>query len=345
MTIVLEYDESKGIYLLDKIRVIVLPKGSIEVIQNSVNSILGLATKGIFQEVASTVFYSFIQDLIKTKAIRFRGSSAKNELFDLFNNMGFGRITEITQDLNSSKISIEGNYNSYLNIISNSAFCFNSIGLLNGIYRSITNRDVEVIEKKCRSTGDSDADFFDVNVSETKSQYNYIPSQFFEGKNEQNKKVDIVKDEKDIFINLIPSEIIPVTYFPYLFSKLRKIIGQGVYGIENQAGKEVAKLYQQYNLGLIQEKYNLKGLEVMSIISGIGKIETIKTELGYLKDVVVNNSFNALHIDEAIEKRCFLLASLISALSYKLTGNILKLNEKECSAVNNNNLCKFSFQE
>ena len=52
MDLELEYDEDRGIYLLNKIRVLVLPKGSIESIQNSVNIILGLATKSIFQEVA-----------------------------------------------------------------------------------------------------------------------------------------------------------------------------------------------------------------------------------------------------------------------------------------------------
>ena len=59
MDIDLEYDDEKGIYLLNKIRVLVLPKGSLESLQNSVNMILGLATKSIFQEVSSTVFILF----------------------------------------------------------------------------------------------------------------------------------------------------------------------------------------------------------------------------------------------------------------------------------------------
>ena len=164
MAIELEYDPSSGIYLLNKIRVLVLPKGSLEAIQNSVNLILGLATKGIFQEASATVFYSFVQDMIKRKAIKLHGSNAENALFDLFKDMGFGRINELTQDLNMYKISMEGGANSFLNVISNSVYCFNSIGILTGIFRTVTNRDIEVVEIKCRTTGDSDADFFDVKV-------------------------------------------------------------------------------------------------------------------------------------------------------------------------------------
>lgn len=343
MTLELEYDEASGMYLLNKIRIMVLPKGSLEALQNSVNLILGLATKGIFQEASATVFYSFLQDLIKQKAIKIRGGRAETDIFDLFKKLGFGRINEISQDLNLYKISIEGNSNSFLNIMVNSPYCFNSMGLLTSIYRIVTNRDVEVTEEKCRSTGDSDIDFFSASIKESKSQYTYVPSQIFENKNENLKKVDILEDETDIFLNSIPSEIVPVTYFPYLFSKLRKLIGLGVYGIESQAGKELAKLYQQYNLQLIQEKYKLKGLDIMPVISGLGRIETLKTDLGYLMEVDIYNSFNALHIDEALEKRCFLLSSLLSTLSYKLTGSSLKLNEKECSALNNE-VCKFSFE-
>lgn len=344
MDLELEYDEDRGIYLLNKIRVLVLPKGSIESIQNSVNIILGLATKSIFQEVSSTVFYSFLQDLIKRKSLRVRGEEKTEiEMFTLFKELGIGRINKISSDLGNYKISIDGNMNSFLNIITNSPYCFNSIGLLTGIYRIITNKDVEVTEEKCRSTGDSDTDYFNINVKETKDEYTYIPSQVFDEKNEKLKKIDITNDETDIFINSIPSEIIPVVYFPYLFSKLRKIIGQGVYGIENQAGKELAKLYQQYNLQLIKEKYGIMDLSVISILSGFGKITTLKNDLGYLLEVDVYNSFNALHIDDAIEKRCFLLGSILSSLSYKITGTMLRLNEKECSAINDE-VCKFSFQ-
>lgn len=344
MDLLLEYDKGTGVYLLNKIRVIVFPKGSIEAIQNSVNLILGLATKGIFQEVSTTVFYSFFQDIIKRKGIKGHGSRSESEFLNLFSYLGFGRINKIEQDIDLYKLSIEGNFNSYLNLIYNSPYCFNSMGILTGIYRILTDKDVEVIETKCRSTGDSDADFFDVKTSETKSQYAYIPSQIFEEKTQTLEKVEILTDDNQIFINSIPSEIIPVTYFPYLFSKLRKIIGQGVYGIESQAGKEVAKLYQQYNLQIIQEKYGLNGLDILPIVSGIGGLQTIKTELGYLTEVDIYNSFNALHIDDANEKRCFLLSSLISSLSYKLTGSTLRLNEKECSAINER-VCKFSFEQ
>jgi predicted hydrocarbon binding protein len=343
MEINLEYDDEKGIYLLNKIRVLVLPKGSLESLQNSVNMILGLATKSIFQEVSSTVFYSFLQDLIKRKSLKIRGGErAEIEIFDLFKGLGLGRINKISSDLNAYKISIEGNANSFLNMISNSPYCFNSLGILAGIYRIITNRDVEVTEEKCRSTGDSDIDYFNIDVKDEKQEYPYIPSQIFDQKNENLKKIEIIKDETDIFVNSIPSEIIPVVYFPYLFSKLRRIIGQGVYGIENQAGKELAKLYQQYNLEAIKERYGLNDLSIMSILSGFGKINTLKTDLGYFLELDVYNSFNALHVDDAIEKRCFLLGSVLSSLSYKITGATLKLSEKECSAVNNE-VCKFSF--
>lgn len=344
MELKLEYDDDRGVYLLNKMRVLVLPKGSLESLQNSVNIILGLATKSIFQETASTVFYSFLQDLIKRKMLKIKGEEKTEiEIFDFFKEIGFGRMNKVSSDLNLYKISIDGNANSYLNLISNSPYCFNSMGILAGIYRIITNRDVEVTEEKCRSTGDSDIDYFNINVKEGRSEYAYIPSQIFDQKNENLKEVEITKDETDIFINSIPSEIIPVVYFPYLFSKLRKIIGQGVYGIENQAGKELAKLYQQYNLQIIKEKYGLTDLSIISVLSGFGKIKTLKTDLGYLMEVDVYNSFNAMHIDDAIEKRCFLLGSVLSSLSYKITGTMLKLNEKECSAVNNE-VCKFSFE-
>lgn len=344
MDLELEYDEDRGMYLLNKIRVLVLPKGSTESIQNSVNIILGLATKSIFQEVSSTVFYSFLQDLIKRRSLKIHGEEKTEiEIFNLFKEMGLGRINKVSSDLGVYKISIDGNANSFLNIISNSPYCFNSLGLLTGIYRIIANKDVEVTEEKCRSTGDSDTDYFNISVKESKSEYTYIPSQIFDQKNEKLKKVEITNDETDIFVNSIPSEIIPVVYFPYLFSKLRKIIGQGVYGIENQAGKELAKLYQQYNLQLIKEKYGIMDLGIISILSGFGKINTLKNELGYFLEVDVYNSFNALHIDEAIEKRCFLLGSILSSLSYKITGTMLRLTEKDCSAVNNE-VCKFSFE-
>ncbi|EFD92885.1 MAG: hypothetical protein BJBARM5_0392 [Candidatus Parvarchaeum acidophilus ARMAN-5] len=344
MELDLEYDESKGIYLLNKIRVLVLPKGSLEAIQNSVNTILGLATKGIFYEVSSTVFYSFFQDLIKNKVIKGRGEDLEAKLFEVIKEMGLGRLNKINQDLNLYKISIEGNFNSFLNLIYDAPYCFNSNGLLTGIYRLITNKDVEVIETKCRTTGGSDADFVDINVSESKSQYSYIPSIISNKENESLKKVEIIKDDVNISINSIASEIIPVTYFPYLFSKLKSIIGPGVYGIESQAGKELAKLYQQYNLELIVEKYGKEGLDVLPVISGMGRINTLKTELNYLIEVDVYNSFNALHIDDSMEKRCFLLGSLISGLSYKLTGTSLKLSEKECSATNGE-VCKFAFEQ
>jgi predicted hydrocarbon binding protein len=344
MDLELQYDSEKGIYLLNKIRVIVLPKGSLESLQNSVNIILGLATKSIFQDVSATVFYSFLQDLIKRKSLRIRGEDKTEiEIFNLFKDMGLGRINKVSSDLNLYKISIDGNSNSFLDLIANSPYCFNSLGILTSIYRIIANKDVEVTEERCRSTGDSDIDYFNITVKETRSQYTYIPSQVFDQKNENLRKVEITKDETDIFINSIPSEIVPAVYFPYLFSKLRKIIGQGVYGIENQAGKELAKLYQQYNLQLIKEKYGIMDLSLMSILSGFGKINILKNEQGYLLEVDVLNSFNALHIDDAIEKRCFLLSSILSSLSYKITGTMLKLNEKECSAVNNE-VCKFSFE-
>ena len=344
MEIKLEYDDEKGIYLLNKLRVLVLPKGSLESLQNSVNIILGLATKSIFQDVSSTVFYSFLQDLIKRKSLKIRGEERTEiEMFDFFKGLGLGSINKVSSDLNVYKISIDGSANSFLNIIANSPYCFNSIGILTGIYRIITNRNVEVTEEKCRSTGDSDTDYFNVDVKNEKEEYSYIPSQIFDQKNENLRVVEITKDETDIFVNSIPSEIIPVVYFPYLFSKLRKIIGQGVYGIENQAGKELAKLYQQYNLQVIKEKYGVNDLGIISILSGFGKINTLKTDSGYLSEVDIYNSFNALHVDEAIEKRCFLLGSVLSGLSYKLTGTMLKLNEKECSAINNE-VCKFSFE-
>ncbi len=344
MELRLEYDSGGGMYLLNDIRVLVLPKGSLQSLQNSVNIILGLATKGIFQEASSVVFYSFLQDLIKRKAIRLRGEDKTEvEIFDLFKKLGFGRTNEISKDLDSYRLSIDGNPNSFLNITSNSPYCFNSSGMLTGIYRTITGRDVEVIEEKCRSTGDSDIDFFSVHVKGEKGQYTYIPSQVFEHKKEDLRKIEILEDENSVFINSIPSEIIPAVYFPYLFSKLRRIIGQGVYGIESQAGKELSKLYQQYNLEMIEEKYGVKGLEIIPILSGIGRMETLKTDLGYLMEVDIYNSFNALHIDDSVEKRCFLLSSLLSNLSHKLTGSLLKLNEKDCSAMNNQ-VCKFSFE-
>ena len=83
---------------------------------------------------------------------------------------------------------------------------------------------------------------------------------------------------------------------------------------------------------------------MLPVISGMGRINTLKTELNYLIEVDVYNSFNALHIDDSMEKRCFLLGSLISGLSYKLTGTSLKLSEKECSATNGE-VCKFAFEQ
>ena len=344
MDIDLRYDKDGGMYFLNGFRVILLPEGGLETIQDTVGKVLGLATKSIFQEAMATVTYSFLTDLINSKLIKKRNENKmKEEIFALFQDMGFGVAEEVSSDLNTYTVTVDRGFNSRLPLIKSSSYCFQEIGHLQGIYRVIFSRDTNAQENKCKSTGSSDMDLFTVQVVGDKKTYNYIPPKTYEKETRSLEKIELIKTSSSTLVNSIPIEIIPATYFPYLFSKLRSIIGLGVYGIENNVGSEVSKIYAPFPFDLVSMKYQLSGFDILSPLAGVGKIETIKTDQNYLKEIDVKDSFNALHIDNASERRCFMLSGLFSGLSHKLIGTSVKLKETDCSAVNGS-VCKFSFE-
>ena len=81
---------------------------------------------------------------------------------------------------------------------------------------------------------------------------------------------------------------------------------------------------------------------MLSPLMGIGKVTVEKGELGSTKSINIDDDFNSLHIDNNIEKRCFLTASLLSGLSFRLSGSTMNIKETACSAENNGS-CVFGF--
>ena len=343
MDIDIRYDREGGIYFLNGIRVLILPEGSLELIQETIGKILGLATKNIFQDTMSTITYSFITDLINSKLIKRRAEEKmRDEIFDLFQNMGFGRTEELLSEPGVYSITVERGFNSRSPSIKSVNYCFQELGHLQGIYRAIFDRDASVEETKCKSTGSSEIDLFVVKVFGSKQKYTYMPSKsVYPQKNLE--KIEVMKTLSSVLINSIPVEIIPANYFPYLFSRLRSIIGLGLYGVETNIGLALAKLYFPFSFDVVSMKYQINGFELVSPLTGAGKVNTIKTDMDYIKELDVRESFNALHIDSMSEKRCSMLSGLLSGLSYKLIGTSVKLKETDCSAINGS-ICKFSFE-
>ncbi len=341
MDLDLKYNVSEGIYSLNGIRVVLLPRGSLESIQEVVNKILGLATKSIFEEAMATITYSFLTDLISKKLIKRHGEDKMlEEIFTLFGDMGFGRLGLLNKDLNTYTVTVEKGFNSILSGTKQIPYCFEELGHLKAVFRIVLEREVTVQEERCKSTGDSDLDLFRVSTIGEKGSYTYIPSLMVGTSGGSVEKVEMIKNVNDVLINSLPTEIIPVTFFPYLFSKLRNIIGLGTYGIENSIGLDIAKLYNVFNFDTIKMKYQVDGPQILSALIGAGSVGISSTEAGEFESVDIANSFNALHVDEAVEKRCFLLSGLISGLSYRLFNNALTFKENECSAVNGK-ICKF----
>jgi predicted hydrocarbon binding protein len=346
MEIDLRYNRVRGVYLLNGLRVILLPKGGLELIQDYVANILGLATKSIFEDAMAVTIYSFLTDLIKSKNLKMHSEErTTEEIFQLFNSMGLGHIRIASSDVDSYGITAENGFNSFMGLMKPMPYCFQMGGLLTGIYRLILKKSVKVTELKCKSMGTSDIDWFKLDVLEERESYNYIPSPTYtvDDNNSDLEKPEITITDYGISINSIPTEIVPVIFFPYLFEKLKKIIGSGAYGLEYGIGTYLSKLFQPYSLSAITSKYQVAGFEVLSPLDGVGLITSTKNQFGGLNEIDVYDSFNALHIEASPEKRCFFLSGLFSGLSYNLVGTSLKLKETDCSAINNS-VCKFSFQ-
>jgi hypothetical protein len=222
MDIDLRYHKNKGIYVLNGLRVMLLPRGSLALIQDYVSTILGLATKSIFEEAMATTMYSFIQDLIKSKKLKLHGEKSSEELFDLISDLGLGHINSMSKDIGSYSFTIDRCFNSVLSTIKSVNSCFQAGGILVALYRLMLEKDVKVTEAKCKSTGNSDIDWFDVNVIGANGNYSYVSSPIYMMDDQNFEKIEILTAEFGILINSIPVEVIPVIFFPYLFSRLRK---------------------------------------------------------------------------------------------------------------------------
>lgn len=349
MDLDLRYDKTRGIYVLNGLRVMPLPKGSLELIQDYVGAILGLATKSIFEDAMATTVYSFLTDLAKNRQIKIKNDErCEEELFSMFRGLGFGNIGVVSKDINSYSLTMDHSFNSFLSITKPMTYCYQAGGLLTALYRLMLGKDVKVNELKCKTTGNSDIDWFEMIILNEKKEFSYInsPSYPFDAKNPNPdlEKVEISNSEYGVTINSMPVEIVPVIFFPYLFSKLRKIIGMGVYGIQYGIGTTMSKLYVPYSLPQVASKYQVAGFDVLAPLAGVGFVKSIKNDFGGLQEVDVYDSFNALHVDAETEKRCYLLAGILTGLSYFLLGTNLKLKEADCSSVNNS-FCKFSFEK
>lgn len=342
MDIDLRYYKNKGIYVLNGTRVILLPSGSLELIQDYVSTILGLATKSIFEDAMATTIYSFVQDMINAKTLKLRGERSDAELFTLIQDMGLGHISLISKDAGSYSLTIDKCFNSTLSSIKQLNSCFQADGILAALYRLMLEKEVKVTELKCKSTGNSDADLFEVNTTGEKGNYTYIKSPTYQVDDQNFEKIDMLQTEVGVVINSIPVEIVPVIFFPYVFSRLRKIIGMGVYGIQYGIGTTLSKLYMPYPISKVAVKYQVDGFSVLSPLAGVGLVQSVKNDFGGLKEIDIYDSFNSLHTDEEAEKRCFLLSGILTGLSYLIMGTNLKLRETDCAAVNNS-VCKFSF--
>ena len=87
------------------------------------------------------------------------------------------------------------------------------------------------------------------------------------------EKIEVMKTLSSVLINSIPVEIIPANYFPYLFSRLRSIIGLGLYGVETNIGLALAKLYFPFSFDVVSMKYQINGFELVSPLKSPESIE------------------------------------------------------------------------
>jgi predicted hydrocarbon binding protein len=345
MDLDLRYYRLRGIYILNGIRVVVLPRGSLELMQDYVANILGLATKSIFEEVMATTIHSFLTDLIKTKQLKLRDEEeSEYELFSLFKRMGFGTINAVSKDVDSYSVTIDKGFNSIIGLSKGFNYCFQATGLLKAVYRILLEKEVAVTELKCKTTGNSDIDWFEVKVLGENATYNYAQVPPCDLKGQGYEKIEVLlSDTAGAIINSMPVEIIPVIFFPYIFNKLRRIIGMGAYGIQYGMGTTMSKLYIPYPFGNIAIKYRVQGFEILSPLAGVGLVKNIKGDRGGLKELDIFESFNALKLSPEKEKRCSLLSGILTGLSYLFMGTQLKIREIDCSAINNS-VCRFSFE-
>jgi predicted hydrocarbon binding protein len=316
--------------------VLILKRGSLEIIQNSISKILGLATKTILEEAIATAFYSFFSDLKKNKSLRQGGEDRVfEEISYLINDMGLGRIRIVSKDTASQLVNLENGFNSGLNELKSVNSCFQADGLLEAMYRMAYKRDAKADEVRCKSVGNSDIDQFSVKILEEKQQFTYIESESAYTKQENTENIELTRIGSIVKLNGLDSEIIPAVLFPYLFSKLRRLIGPGVYGIERETGFQIAKHYAMYDMNALNEKYGLSDFEALSPMIGAGKINSTKNEDGTLKELDIYDSFNALYADDLEEKRCSLLLGLLSGISFRLLNVYLTFTESDCSSINN----------
>ncbi len=344
MEIDLRYYKSKGVYTLNGFRVILFPRGSLELMQLQIGRILGLATKSIFDDAMSTTIYSFLTDLSKSKQMKAHGEEKReDEIFTLLEDLGYGKIGVVSKELESYSVVSTRCFNSTLPEIMPINSCFQMGGILAAVYRMLLKKDVRVTEVKCKSTGNSDSDWFKVELLGDKDDFNYVTQPAYKLNDQESERIEITGDGSGFVVNSIPVEIVPIVFFPYLFSRLRKTIGVSVHGIEYGVGMAVSKLYTDHNLQDVATKYQVAGLDVLAPISGIGAIKTIKNEQGNIEEIDVYDSFNALHVDTETEKRCFMLGGIFTGLSYHIFGSNYKLYESDCSSLNNS-VCKFSFE-
>ncbi len=343
MEVDLRYYKTRGIYTFNGSRAIVFPRGSLELMQIQIGRILGLATKSLFTDAMSTTLYSFLTDLIKSKQLRLRGEDrSEDEIFTLLADLGFGRIEVTSKEPDSYSVFVGGCFNSVLPDITTLNSCFQMDGILTAAYRIILKRDIRVTEVKCKSTGNSDSDQFKIDILGSQENFNYVMSPLYDLKDQEFEQIELDRASSGFVINSMPVEIVPVIFFPYLFSILRRIVGVSVHGIEYGVGLAVSRLYTNYNLQDIALKYRVEGLGVLAPVAGIGAVKTIKNAQGSIEEIDLYDSFNSLHIDSEVEKRCFMVSGMFTGLSSKLFGSNYKLYESDCASINNS-VCKFSF--
>lgn len=340
----LSYSLSRGVYLLNGSRVVLFPKGSLETIQDYTNGILGLATKSIVRDAMQTAIFSLLTDFLKSGRIR-KSSPEKMfvEIASLLSLMGIGKFNLMSRDFSGFNTIIESNSNSILDMIKPINYCFLSEGALNAMSQIIFGKAATVEETACRTAGVSDVDKFKVSFINQQTTFNYVSLASYSIDPKDLEHISVSFDSKSSIVNDIPVEMIPITFLPYFFSRLRKIIGVSVYGLEYGMSEAVARLFPSEQVFALKSKYGLRGVEALSPLIGAGRIVSVMDNEGRLSGVDVYDSFNALHVDDQLEKRCSFLTGLFSFMSFKLAGYNLNFKEPSCQAVNNAN-CKFVIQ-
>ncbi len=339
----LTYSISRGMYLLNGTRVLLFPRGSLETIQDYVNGILGLATKSLLRDAMQTAVFSLLTDFLKSGKLK-KTSPEKMfvEIADLLSFIGFGKFKLMTRDFASFDVIIESNSNSILRLIKPMNYCFLSEGVLNAISQAIFGKASTIEESACRSAGDSDVDKFKATFTNQQATFNYVSLGAYNIDPKDMEHIKFTFDGVSTMVNDIPVEIIPITFLPYFFSRLRSIIGVSVYGLEYGMAEPLARLFPAAQVFDIKSKYGLRGVEALSPVMGVGRVTTVLNEQGNMSEIQVYDSFNALHVDNQLEKRCSLLSGLLSFMSFKLAGYNMSLKESGCQAVNNT-YCSFIF--